>query len=132
MYTVHSPILVGCAANRHMPAPCNGFRKSTKPAGIPRTTSELKPSSGISSCNGSSGDSSNNTYKQHKTKSNIAKFYAENIKVNTSRSSPRVNSSATDSAIRIAVSIRFRGIFSCDSNAAICNEFKRKHEHANF
>lgn len=52
--------------------------------------------------------------------------------IQTSLSSPRVSSSATDSAILIAVSIKFRGIFSCDSKAAICNEFKRKQEQANF
>lgn len=58
--------------------------------------------------------------------------YFKNEVTHTSLSSPRVSSSATDSAIRIAVSIKFLGIFSCDNNAAICNEFKRKHEHANF
>lgn len=52
--------------------------------------------------------------------------------IQTSLSSPRVSSSATDSAILIAVSIKFRGIFSCDNKAAICNEFKRKQEQANF
>lgn len=62
MYTVQRPILVGCAASRHMPACCNGFKKSTNPAGIPRTTSELKPSSGIKSASGNSSDSSSNTY----------------------------------------------------------------------
>lgn len=60
-------------------------------------------------------------------------FYIHFVKMeHTFRSSTRVNSSATDSAIRTAVSTKFGGIFSCDSNAAICNEFNRKHEHASF
>lgn len=62
MYTVHSPKLVGCGDNWHIPAACNGFTKSTSPGGIPRTTSQLKPSSGISSAKGKSGDSSSVTY----------------------------------------------------------------------
>lgn len=125
-------MLVGCAARRHMPAPCNGLKKSTKPAGMPRTTSELKPSSGIKSANGSSSDSSRQTYKSNR----LIKISMKNLILKwlilTSRSSPRVSSSATDSAIRIAVSIKFLGIFSCDNNAAICSEFRRKHEQASF
>lgn len=57
-------MLVGCAARRHIPAPWNGLRKSTKPAGMPRTTSELKPSSGINKANCSSnGSSSKNLWQ---------------------------------------------------------------------
>lgn len=55
-------MLVGCAASRHIPAPCNGLKKSTRPAGIPRTTSELNPSSGIKRPSGNSSDSSRQTY----------------------------------------------------------------------
>lgn len=101
-------MLVGCDASRHMLAIWNGLKKSTNPAGMPRTTSQLKPSSGSSSANGNSGDSSNRI----------------------SRPSALLSSSATDSAIRTAVSIRFRGMVSCDSRAPICSELSRKHEQA--
>lgn len=108
MYTVHKPMLVGCAASRHIPAVCSWLTKSTKPAGMPRTTSQLKPSSGMSSANGRSGDSSRQT----------------------SRPSERVSSSATDSAMPMAVSSRAGAMLSCDSSAAICRELRRKQERA--
>lgn len=100
---------VGWAASRHMPCCWRGLRKSTRPVGMPRTTSQLNPSSGSRSAKWSSGDSSNRT----------------------SRPSARVSSSATDSAILMAVSTRLRGSFSCCSSAAIWREFKRKQEQAN-
>lgn len=101
-------MLVGCDASRHIPATWYGVRKSTKPAGIPRTTSQLKPSTGRRSASGRSGDSSKRI----------------------SRPSARVSSSATDSAILTHASISARGIVSCERRADIWRELRRKHEHA--
>lgn len=76
MQTVHSPLEVGWALSRHRPACCRGPTNSTRPAGIPRTTSQLQPSSGSRNGKASSGSSSSLTSRPSERASSSARFSA--------------------------------------------------------